>query len=370
MDKKSSLNTAILIPTMNRADFVIRQLNYYESVNCPHTIYIGDSSNKEHETKIREAIKNLKIKVIYKNLPSYSDYEAAYYLLSIVEEPYVCFSGDDDYQIPNSVTKCAEFLEANPEYTTASGHAVSFRLKKHGAYGELLRLADYPRRQIEDDTGTERIINFFSDFYVTLFSVNRTKQTLEYWRSSGKIPDRSFKAETLPCSLPLIHGKSKILDCLGFVRQIHDQHYGLPNIFDWITSPEWQPSYALFEKIMSENLAEKDNISIEDAIKATKQSFWLHLKKFLSKEYETNYPSVVKGALIKQKINYVKSKTTRTFPILKQIYRMWIKPQMTGKKELNFEVLQPKSKYYQDFKPVMDSFTGQIKNQMIVNNPI
>ena len=46
-----NLKVAILIPTMNRADFVIRQLQYYASVNCPHTIYIGDSSNQENSEK-------------------------------------------------------------------------------------------------------------------------------------------------------------------------------------------------------------------------------------------------------------------------------------------------------------------------------
>lgn len=353
----------IFIPTMNRIDFVIRQLRYYASINCPHTIYIGDSSPKNESEKIEQEIKRLgeKIKAKYYYLPSYNDWQAHSHLISQAKEKYICYSGDDDYQIPDSITKCIEFLEANPGYTSASGHAVSFRLQQSGPYGELRRLADYPRQQIENDTGAERIIKFFTNYYVTHFSVNRTEQIAGYWQSAGKIPDRSFRSEILPTSLPLIYGKSKIIDCLGFVRQIHGHHYELPNIFDWITNPEWQSSYSLFEKIISENLAIEDNISIEDASKAIRQAFWAYLQKYLSREYEIRHPPKKKSDLVKQAISSAKSKIARTFPILKQIYRMQIKPRITKKKELSFEVLQPKSKYYKDFKPVMDSFTRQIK---------
>src|SRR3989338_2224231 len=363
MLNQTSTSVGIIIPTKDRADFIIRQLRYYASVGCQHIIYIGDSSSKEESEKIGAEIKRLnnKIKTKYYYLPLDGAERKYMYLISQVKEKYTCLSGDDDYQIPKSITKCAEFLEANPEYSTASGYAVSFRLKRHGVYGELLRLADYPRRQIEDATGTERIINFFNNFNTTNFSVIRTDYVQKYLRGFEKITDRQFLGELLPCSLPLIYGKSKIIDCLGFVRQIHDRHYGLPNFFDWITSSDLHSSYISFEKEISESLAVKDNISIKDATAVIKQSFWAHLQKYLSKEYEACYHPKTKSGLIKQVINSIKSKIARAIPVLKPIYRMVIKPAITGNKELNFEVLQPRSKYYQDFKPVMNSFTGKNK---------
>ena len=356
----SNLKVGIFIPTINRSDFVVRQLKYYATVKCPHAIYIGDSSNQEHSNKIKETIRSLNglTKVVYEHLPSLNNKEAIQYLLSIVEEPYACFSGDDDYQIPDSLTKCAEFLENNPDYATASGYAVSFRLKKHGANGELSRLANYPRPYIKFESARERIAAYFEKYYVPLFSVNRTKQMLKNWETVNEIGDKSFGPEIVPSALSIIAGKSATLDCLGFVRQIHDRQYELPNTFDWITSPEWQPSYALFEKIISENLAIKDNISIGDAIKITRQSFWAYLQKYLSLEYEIPH-SIKTGGGIKQVISSARSKMAQAFPILKQIYRMHIKPQMTGKKEMNFEVLQPSSKYYKDFEPVINSFVAK-----------
>lgn len=359
MDEQLLIRAGITIPTMNRADFVIRQLRYYASVSCPHTIYIGDSSSKEESEKIQNELKRLgnSIKTKYYYLPAHSIWQAHYYLLTRVEEEYTCLSGDDDYQISNSVTKCAKFLKANPNYTTASGYAVSFRLKQHGVYGELLRLADYPRMQIEDNTGTERILNFFKNYYVTFFSVNRTNQTMEYWKSSEKILDQAFSSEILPASLPLIHGKSKILDCLGFVRQIHGQQNGLFNTFDWITTPGWYSSYILCEKILSENLAAKDNMSIKDATAITRQSFWSYLQKYLSREYYQYHPDAKKEPAYKKHLMSLRSKITETFPFFKYIYRVQIKPRFTGEKALHYEVLRSRSSYYKDFKPIMDSFT-------------
>lgn len=352
----------IFIPTMNRVDFVIRQLRYYASVKCPHTIYVGDSSPKEESEKILREIERLGnvIRAKYYYFPGYDIWRAHYCLIKEIKEKYICYSGDDDYQVPNSVTKCIEFLEAHSDYTSASGYAVSFRLKQNSPYGQLKRLADYPRQQIEEATGTERIGHFFRTYYVTHFSVNKTADLVNYWRNDANIQDHNFKSEILPTALPLIYGKSKIIDCLGFIRQIHDRRYGLPNTFDWITSPEWQLSYVLFEKTISENLAAKDNISIEAATAVIRQSFWSYLQKYLSMDYEIGRSTKAKGGVSKQAIDSARSKIARMFPALKYIYRMRIKPQMTGEKELNFEVLQPKSKYYQDFKPVMDSFTGKL----------
>ena len=358
---KSNHTAGIFIPTMNRVNFIIRQLRYYAAVKCPHTIYVGDSSPKEESEKIKNEIERLgsSIKARYYYLPGYNDWQAHYHLIKEVREKYICYSGDDDYQIPNSISECIEFLEENPDYTSASGYSVSFRLKQSGPYGELKRLADYPRQQIEEKTGAERIKHFFINYYVAHFSVNKTADSVRYWKNELNVQDRSFRGEIMPDALTLIDGKSKIIDCLGFVRQIHDSHYLQPGLFDWITNPEWHQSYALFEQTLSKNLAEKDNISLEEAVKTIRQSFLGYLGPQLNKEYGTYYPTNKSDTFHQQFNRYVRSAITSTFPFTKYLYRTHIKPKIKNTKEMHFEVLQPGSKYYTDFKPVMDSFTGE-----------
>ena len=52
----------ILIITMNRYKFLLRQLDYYLSVGCPHVIYIGDSSDSFNKDKIqKKKLKKYKI---------------------------------------------------------------------------------------------------------------------------------------------------------------------------------------------------------------------------------------------------------------------------------------------------------------------
>ena len=55
---------AILIPTKNRIDFVIRTIKYYVSINSSHPIFIGDASSKSSEELVINAAEN-KIDVYY-----------------------------------------------------------------------------------------------------------------------------------------------------------------------------------------------------------------------------------------------------------------------------------------------------------------
>ena len=107
-------NVGIVITTMDRAEFIKRQLEYYASANSPHTVYIGDSSNPEQVAKIEESIARFKnkIKIVYKFFPKTVGVQlCAQQMIDAITEKYFAIIGDDDFQIPSSLTKCAEFLE-------------------------------------------------------------------------------------------------------------------------------------------------------------------------------------------------------------------------------------------------------------------
>lgn len=361
-----NLKVGILIPTMNRADYVIRQIRYYESVNCPHAIYIGDSSNLENADKIKNEIDKLKnkINIVYKFLPNLNrgSADTAKYLLSIVKEKYSCYSCDDDYQIPNSLTICAEFLENNPDYATASGHALNFRLKNNDVYGDLDRLSDCPIPAILDEKAGDRLLHFFSDNFVPLFFVNRTDQFLKNHEYVSEVSDHMISSEFLPSALSIVAGKSTMLDCLGYIRQIHDKHR--PQLssspLEWITSPEWNSSYKIWRRVVSDAISRKDSLSLEDTAKIAEQSFANHLLKWLGGRRNYKHNIIPRNNFYKKFLKPMRSKIAEIFPILKYIYRVKINQQLYGKKEIHFEVLRHGSKYYNDFKPVMDSLTGKI----------
>ena len=347
---------AIVITTRNRSDFLIRLLNYYSKNNCPHTIYIGDASTKEHQQQTTDIINKIgtKVKIIHNDFTGYTPSQSTYELLTQVKEKYACFNGDDDYQISASLIKCAEFLEKNPDHATASGYAVNFRLKQDGPYGELASLKDYPRPELHSEPASRRVVDFLSKYFVTNISVSRTEQMKNNWSNYDKMSDLAFDSEILPGVLSIIDGKAKTLDCLSIVRQMHNRQYALSFILDWVAHPDWLRSYLEFIRIVSEKLSEKDNIDKEKATQIVSQGFWLYLQNGLMREYPKAFP-VIKPQQ-KENLKKLRGYLAKSVPLFKKIYRSYWLPIIYKEKQLHYDVLQPSSKYYKDFKEVMDSF--------------
>lgn len=241
----------IIVPTMNRPDFTIRQLNYYADLRSPHALYIADSSDKVNAKIIQNEIHKLKNKldVNYQFIPPGDSIKCIIELLKTVKEKYVTFIGDDDYQVPDTLGVCAEFLENNPDYETAIGKSVTIRVEGNAAYGELKRIHDYPRYSIESDTASQRLFDYLGpNFSSIIAAVVPTQHMLKYFLDAYTIKDTSIKGELLPCCLMVVAGKSKVLDRIGLVRQIHQSHFKLDDTFDWLTNPHWNESYQEFRR--------------------------------------------------------------------------------------------------------------------------
>ncbi len=134
-------------------------------------------------------------------------------------------------------------------------------------------------REILNNHAAERLINFLTDNFVPLFFVNRTDQLLKSHDHVLEIKDHIISSEIVPCALSIIDGKSTTLDCLGYIRQMHDQHYVQMQPSEWITSPDWNESYKIFESVISESVSRKDNIPLQDATKVARKAFSAQLLK-------------------------------------------------------------------------------------------
>ncbi len=345
---------------MNRPEFLIRTLRYYAKMRSPHPIYLTDSSNPENSKIITSCIEELKSQVtaIYNWVPPGIDYTNR--IFPQVKEAYVCQSGDDDYLIPDTMTKCAEFLEKNPEYASAGGYAVTFRLVQKGPYGEIKRLADYPRYSVESETASQRLIDLMRNYFTITFSVNRTDHMREIWKQETTLI--SSMNELFPASCCAIAGKSKLMDRLGVVRHIHDQQYQLVDMVDWLTAKGFHDSYISFRDRLAKRIMEKDNIGQPEAELAVKNSFWEYLETYLTSELRGR-----RGKENKPKrqsmLRALRSQMGKSFPILKTLYRRHIKPLVSDKKEMHYEVIRPDSPYYKDFQNVVDSFSGKDINK-------
>ncbi len=338
---------AILIPSKNRPDFIIRQLNYYSKVASPHPVYIGDASTGEELTKLKKALDKYKnkIQVHYYYLPELNIGATMEYLSRQTQEKYSCHIGDDDFQIPPSLTQCAEFLENHNDYVSAHGYAVALRVQDAGVFGKITKIKDYPQPEIETVTALERLFQFFHNYYVALYSVTRTEVIKKAWTESLKIQDKSLSFEVLPCALSIVAGKSKLIECLSFIRQIHKGHFLVPDNFDWICQDIWGRDYNIFKKIIIEEIVKTDNKPLPEIEKKLKQTFWFFLKKELEREYHEKFPS------LKPKKIPLKTRLAIKFPFLKPWYRR-LKKYFNQKRWIHAEVLDIQSPFFHDFQIV------------------
>ena len=269
---------AIIIPLKNHYDFITRQLKYYESVSSCHPIYIGDSSDQLEKKKLLESIKFFKKKldIKYFYFPKKPGHEVISDLSLKVKEKFCVFCGADDFLIPNSLNKCANFLQKNKDYRTAQGKAIIFNLDKKGAYGKFNYFGLYWKQpQLTNKSSKDRIMHFSNNSWNSQFSVHRTKEFIEDSKDRSKIKCRTF-AEIMHIYTFAAKGKSKFIDCLFLIRQDHEARAFLPNFSEWITSDNWYHSYEIFINSIAKIIFKIDRLKLLEAKAIVNQAFWVN----------------------------------------------------------------------------------------------
>jgi len=250
------IDVAIVIPTMNRSHFVTRLLHYYSNCLINGSIYIADSSDDEfHIKEIKKSILDVsqKIKVVYGNYPNANIEEAKRLILEDqVIEKYAAYCGDDDFLIPSTLSNCAIFLDNNKDYSNCHGVGVCIATNNDVLYGDIKEASEYKLLGIESDDPHQRIYDYLSDYW-PIWSVRRVdefKKTLGLLRT---IPVETFREITMGC-VPIIHGKTKLLNELYVVRQIHKNRFQSPGLIQALMLESWYKSHKEMYRILSNEI--------------------------------------------------------------------------------------------------------------------
>mgnify|MGYP005632590381 FL=1 len=339
---------AIIIPTLNRADFIIRTIQYYISIECKHPIFIGDASNSSLEVVILKIVDN-RIDVHYFHWKGLSDRKT---MLRLAEESaknfdFCAFHGDDDYFIPDSLSKCAAFLDKNSSYATAQGKAVLFALNQTGAYGTIKFLDVYwGRKELLGISALDRLLEITKEYWVPNFSVHRTHDFIEDMSYGvDTIMDRNL-GECINSVTMAMRGRSKYIDCLYLVRNVHDgiDH---PSRFVWLTSPQWRPSFDALSVILSQLLSKMDGIPMPKSSTLVKHALFDHFS--MEKNQSMSIKLYIKLLL---KDVYKVEIIEKLFLILHR----YIEIIFSCDDELKLECIKlKKSKYYEEFQPILHS---------------
>jgi glycosyltransferase domain-containing protein len=342
----------IVTHTKDRSEFVIRLLYYYASVNCPYTIYIGDSSGEEHIQKTETVIDKLKgrVNVVYKLYPKKDGPTTLNELLDIIIEEYVAFIGDDDYLVPKSLAMGVSFLKTHPEYSTVQGNGIVYSLDQNGAYGKIQSLGEYTLPDNELETSSERLMLYLREGWNSEFSVHRTKEFIQACEKRDILPDSGI-CETLSNSITFIQGKSKKIDCLYLFRQIHPQRHLNPKFLERLTSPNWYPSYQIYLQQITGALKKYEGLSSEEASYkanlAFEQLLITLIKKFLVQLNMMN-PSSFSLKRIVEQIPYAKALNLKIVQKIKGNRNIFLLENL----------LQTSSPYHEDFMPVYEIITS------------
>ena len=352
---------AILIPTKNRVEYLIRTIIYYASIDCPHPIFIGDASSESSEDLVMKAAQD-KIEVHYFHWENLYDRPTQVKLAQEVKKindiDYCALHGDDDFFISESLLKCAEFLELNPSYATCQGHSFKFELKEDCLYGKLQDISVYSNSsQLNGNSALDRLKEISSNYWVPVFSVHRINEFIDDISNGlNSVTDMEFGEYINSLSFAL-RGKSKLIDCVYLARSIHKNRWYTKkqrenNIhnrnFSWVTGEKWHTSYNAVISTLSKVLSKNDNLTID--ISTNEMNFALEKLMGLDPIKKNSTYN-----LIKNKYSEYLQKKGLVFQLSK-FYRLIKHSSILPYKGFSRRsLLSPRSKYYRDVKLILTS---------------
>ena len=158
------------------------------------------------------------------------------------------------------------------------------------------------------------------------------------------VKDFNF-AEYSRCFSFITSGKSKYIDCLYLLRQVHSDRKVIPQ--NTIGNNLWDKSYKIFLENIAKILNKKDGLNLEEAKKIVDKQFSENilpkLKSFKSKKNKKNFLRNI----IQSNLSY------KNVDILRKIKKILI---MSDKPILS-DLLKKHSKYYDDFFPLYVKIT-------------
>lgn len=290
------MDLSIIIPTMNRSDFISRLFEYYKSIEFDGFLFIGDSSiglQKESVKKLVDYYKD-KLKIKYTYFPPkifINNSVCIAELLQFVSTKYAVFSGDDDFLVPEALDDCIKFLNKNIDYASARGKRVEFKLDHDGAFGNTISFAWVHQAELESNSSVDRWIAYMRNAVSTQYFVHRTNTWKEMYKNVNKIKLNYIGTELLPCSVSALSGKSKELNRITCFFQDHDDYFT-----SWSANPfykslldsDWNNSVNIFKNTILDYLKNyyEDEKKAEDVFD---KEMWYHLLVHLSWQYDVTY---------------------------------------------------------------------------------
>lgn len=158
---------SILVHTANRPWFLLRLLDYYETVPEVRSVEVVvlDASRDEaaatFERERQGRAYSFPLRIV-RDDPASLIYRRIATALDAVATPYVLLAADDDLYFFDWIEPAVELLESDPSFGTVYGHTLRFELDEFVPHGENLRFfvdpyTNPPVRWLEGESAAERL---------------------------------------------------------------------------------------------------------------------------------------------------------------------------------------------------------------------
>lgn len=289
------LPITILIPTMNRPDYLQRALAYYREAGFDGCILIGDSSEGEAADRVRALAEHFcrggyRIRLLHfpRSVPLGGVWRV---MVAAVDTKYVTFAGDDDLQIPGSLRAGLAFLESEPSYAGAKCVMVEVWTGQASPHGEIVGAYLTPFPDYDTDSALQRFVTYSQMALSVQYGIYRTEVCRVAYELVPEPYLPYFSEEFIPCSVSVVLGKVKSLPNFGTVQQV-DGSGGVwrrQTIFDLIRTPEWPVVSRLFQARLAELLTRIDRIVPADAERLTERVLWWHVNMLMNHQYNKKH---------------------------------------------------------------------------------
>jgi|GEM_PF-1135906 len=284
---------SILIPTLNRPEFLWRALNYYLGLGFRGWIIIGDSSSPESLALNRRHVAQLdpRLKVLHLHLPSppyLHDGMCQKEMARRAVTPYVVYAGDDDLLAPAGLERCVAFLETHPDFVSAHGVRANICVADGRVWGKVTRAHLVLDPEMLFDSAAERLASYLRAGFSTQYYVHRREAWQVMYHQVERTPLRYLGPELLPCCLSVLQGKSKALEHLTVVFQEHqDKVFSIEKnlMIDLINHPDWARSMAWIQEQVVDYLGRRQGMERDEAGRLFQRELWLHLTRILITQY-------------------------------------------------------------------------------------
>ena len=343
---------SLLIPTINRSDFIIKYLIYLKENGFQGQVLIGDSSGHEHFCATKNFVKdfNCKFEIKQYSHPDMYPYQCINHMSKDINCPYSMFIPDDDILIPNTLKRCVSFLEANPDYSGVGGVAIACNIP-FDDYNKINSVWRYSVRELDGETATDRVYDLMRNYSVVAHSLARTEQFKKRFPAHADNYDMAIGNELLPCAVLAAQGKVKMLNDLFVIRQIHQRRILFSTIFDRILQPHWATSTTFAIEYLAGIVAEIDSISYDEVYPVVKEAWYNYLFQ-ASKKLNKGKKSFWRNSDFRSAI--------KSIPGLREIVQ-WLRsvnsPFFLIDDFTMPALLSPSSPYHEDFMPVYETIT-------------